>query len=371
MSNISRSNRIRRYRLASLAIVLTILGISWIAGTPVKNIIESSREKISGCFPFESYSITGNECFAACASDEDCTRVDNLYQAYLDRSGISSEGQGPGMQEKPTNARPESPVYNGAIALYDIGVHGELALKETGTSTISIDASLKDPALHRQMWNAFKKVFPEEYRYGDLLVQFELYTDGPGGEDASTGQTDFSTTWVLSLDPADSVHDGRFLPASDFYYALIHEYGHLLTLNPRQVPPGPESESASCKNYFPGEGCALPDSYINRFFDRFWKGGTFTSYKRAMRTCSDEADVCPVVDAWYEKRKSMFVTDYAATDPSEDIAETWAAFVLHEKPTGSTVADKKIMFFYQYPDLVKLRMILRGNLARAAKEMLH
>lgn len=49
------------------------------------------------------------------------------------------------------------------------------------------------------------------------------------------------------------------------------------------------------------------------------------------------------------------MTDYAATNPGEDIAESWTAFILQPKPTGSTIADQKTLFFYDYPELVRLR----------------
>ncbi|MBK9051223.1 MAG: hypothetical protein IPL78_09985 [Chloroflexi bacterium] len=48
------------------------------------------------------------------------------------------------------------------------------------------------------------------------------------------------------------------------------------------------------------------------------------------------------------------MTDYAATNPAEDIAETFMAFVLEPKPNGDTIAEEKVLFFYQYPELVAI-----------------
>jgi hypothetical protein len=59
------------------------------------------------------------------------------------------------------------------------------------------------------------------------------------------------------------------------------------------------------------------------------------------------------------------VDDYAVTDPSEDIAETWAFFVLSPKPQGGTVSDQKLLFFYQYPELVQVRGQILQNLCKA------
>jgi hypothetical protein len=60
------------------------------------------------------------------------------------------------------------------------------------------------------------------------------------------------------------------------------------------------------------------------------------------------------------------VTEYAASNPSEDLAESFTAFVLQEKPTKSTVgfihSDQKILFFYDFPELVEIRDFIRSNL---------
>ncbi len=39
----------------------------------------------------------------------------------------------------------------------------------------------------------------------------------------------------------------------------------------------------------------------------------------------------------------------------EDIAESWTHFVLQPKPAGDTVSEKKVLFFYDFPELVELR----------------
>ena len=67
-----------------------------------------------------------------------------------------------------------------------------------------------------------------------------------------------------------------------------------------------------------------------------------------------------------QKYKKQFVTDYAATNPDEDFAESYMLFVLNEKPTKSTVSfihsDQKFLFFYDFPELVEMRDFIRSNL---------
>ncbi len=76
----------------------------------------------------------------------------------------------------------------------------------------------------------------------------------------------------------------------------------------------------------------------------------------------DEDEYAAAAEEFYLSREDDFVSDYAATSPEEDIAESFATFVLKPKPTGDTLADEKVAFFYDYPELVKLRGEMSGRL---------
>ena len=54
-----------------------------------------------------------------------------------------------------------------------------------------------------------------------------------------------------------------------------------------------------------------------------------------------------------------FLTQYVVFTDGPD--ET-LAFVLKPAPSGDTVADQKVAFFYDYPELVKLRAEISGRL---------
>jgi hypothetical protein len=53
------------------------------------------------------------------------------------------------------------------------------------------------------------------------------------------------------------------------------------------------------------------------------------------------------------------------TNPEEDIAESWSFFILSPKPAGNTIAEQKILFFYNYSELVQLRNEILNNLCTA------
>ena len=68
---------------------------------------------------------------------------------------------------------------------------------------------------------------------------------------------------------------------------------------------------------------------------------------------SENADA--YLNLFYEKYQSRFVNQYASTDPVEDIAESWTAFVSRPTPSGNSVAEQKIKFFSQFPESIELR----------------
>ena len=55
-------------------------------------------------------------------------------------------------------------------------------------------------------------------------------------------------------------------------------------------------------------------------------------------------------------------TGMLPTSPAEDIAESWSYFVLKPRPTGNTIADQKVLYFYDFPELITLREQIARNL---------
>jgi len=156
--------------------------------------------------------------------------------------------------------------------------------------------------------------------------------------------------FALAIDAANNLNSIDF---SDFFtFVTIHEFGHVLTLNDEQVNAG--GGAGSCSNYFTGEGCSTRTSYINELYKIGWSD-----------IINSHNENNP--DATYNKYRDRFVSDYAATNPGEDIAEVFSFFVINNSaPTGNTIADQKIKMMYNYPELVKLRDDIRssGNVSR-------
>lgn len=252
------------------------------------------------------------------------------------------------------------------ITIYDVKDESiTLASDEPVPDNLAEFQGQKD--IHQDIWNFFATLIPGEW--GNMLQKFIIITDGNGELMAAVRQTEENiTTWTLIVDIADSTN------SRSLTYTLIHEFAHLLTLNSKQVIPSVAMfenpgnsqifahEELRCKQYFSGHGCSNPDSYLNMFYQSFWTE-IRSDWDKVEESRSDEQYI-ERLNGFYQKHYDRFLTDYAIVNPVEDIAESFSFFVLSSKPTGDTMAEKKILFFYDFPELVKLRAEIRSNICQ-------
>jgi hypothetical protein len=217
----------------------------------------------------------------------------------------------------------------------------------------------KDLEAHQLIWDYFISIIPSEQRVP--LTEYRIFTDGSGN---TTGYNQIqwtwrgdeeSETWVLEVDLADyqdlkSVND-----------VLVHEFGHMLTLNIHQA--NIRTEPSKCQFYADKDQCSSEDSYLNRFFGRFWKGELYAEWK-TITSQADKAAVKSGLTSFYKAHANDFVREYAATAPKEDLADTWTYFVMIPRPAGETVSEQKILFFYDFPELVDLRSQIRSRICK-------
>jgi hypothetical protein len=219
--------------------------------------------------------------------------------------------------------------------------------------------------LQKEAWQIFTALIPTKDR--QIVSQYIVFTDGFEDTLAMVDLTEGDLThWIVEVDIADLEDKDQFI------FTLIHEYGHMLTLNASQVKADQEvlndllndtpdfalveRKTATCPEYFTGGGCSLPNSYINAFYDRFWLD--INAEWEKIDALQYEDDLSPYYDGlynFYKSHQDQFVDDYATTHPTEDIAESFTYFVFSPKPTGNSIKEQKIAFFYEYPELVELR----------------
>jgi hypothetical protein len=215
-----------------------------------------------------------------------------------------------------------------------------------------------DSPAQQRIWDFFAKILPPDQR--TEIKTFIIATDGRGGVLASISLLNADlTNWQLNVDIVDAIDP------TNMTYTLLHEFGHLLTLDSSQQTPDLQllnhpndqkiytAEASTCPQFLTSEGCSKPDSYINDFYQKFWVE-LFDTWA-TINAETDSATYDRKLGEFYHAHQDQFVTPYSATSPEEDIAESWAHFIFDVKPNGNTIARKKILFFYDYPYLVNLR----------------
>ncbi len=131
-------------------------------------------------------------------------------------------------------------------------------------------------------------------------------------------------------------------------HTVIHEFGHTVAENVSQITPNSTGECNGGISNADTNGCAKKEAYINKFYNEFWK------------PVIDQIEADP--NKFIKDHPEEFVTSYAASNYGEDIAESFTFFVLYDKPNGKEVKDKKVSFFYNYPELIEMRTRIRKSL---------
>jgi len=231
---------------------------------------------------------------------------------------------------------------------YDEDVIAVFSIQDGALLSQSENLSDDDLSIYDKMWERIALIIPDEYE--NMIVKFEIASDGVDGSLAYVYNEDSSLkTWTISLDPADVVQSNGNL-TSDFDANVIHEFGHLLTLNNYQM------DSSAKKTYVTEEGTLKEDSYLNLFYAEFWED-IMDEYRSTVGNNPDENSCL-----FYDDHTDMFVSEYAAYNPEEDIAESFCTFVLEDQPTGSRIKDQKVAFFYRFEELVEIRDTIRTNI---------
>ncbi|MFA7244747.1 MAG: hypothetical protein WC070_01035 [Candidatus Magasanikbacteria bacterium] len=239
------------------------------------------------------------------------------------------------------------------LATYKI-TDGKINLT-TKTTDPEFTLEANNTAEHNFLWDYFYTIFGE-INTTKYINNFIINTDGIDGSLASMYLND-DNVWGLYVDPADTLEKGKFFDLQDFTYTLVHEFGHLITLNSSQVDYNNYDEY-TCETILLSEGCLYDKAYSFIYFQKFWGGGLYEDWETIVGYDAYEEDVT----YFYEEYTENFITEYAATDTDEDIAESFAHFVLTDKPTANAIKNQKILFFYEYPELVNIRNIIRKNI---------
>jgi len=279
---------------------------------------------------------------ASCQKDEDEIpfQQDPIGQ---DDGNDNGNGNGNGNQGTP-DPNAGSEFGSSLVAVYNVsGVNLSLVNKGDAANGFYNDARQKE------FWDFFTKLIPADM--WPQITRLTLYADDQDGTAAYVApinENDLSK-WEMGWNLA-YVWSGDQLVKGETAFTAIHEYAHILTLNAGQV----NVSGGACGTFHTGEGCSNNNSYINGLVQNYW-----LDILDENRNINNDNQFY----AFYEKYQDRFVSEYAATNPGEDIAETLAVMVVSDNmPTGSKVADKKIQYLYEYQELVTMRQRIRDNM---------
>lgn len=285
-------------------------------------IYETDAESAEDCSSYEAYDEERGVCYFECEDEEECESIEAEIDDEL--------GALAGEYAQSDDAFAESDAGDGpaVVATYKVTSPERITLTDG-------DADVR----HAEIWNLFARISPDAFT--DAYVNtYEIADDASDDTLAYVHDEDGDGYWSVGVNVGSFGTEGK----REDILTLIHEFAHIVTLNQTQVVHG-----GTCITYDTGDGCATAQSYLHAFVKQFWPES-----ERRQAVSGENI---------YERAPQKYLTEYAATSPEEDIAESFALFVLESKRRErTTIADQKASFFYAYPELVTLRNSIRKGL---------
>jgi len=259
-----------------------------------------------------------------------------------------------------------------AIALYSVQ-DGKLT-PHTEEGETYLQADEVNRGRHEYVWNTAMNIIPDSYE--PYIHNFRISSDGEENimayvEPKMTDEETDLSSWTLAVDLIDAMDRQGALKTEELNETLIHEFGHILSFNSTQTIAVPPEELEDeywadswdfSKTYRSWEAITLEESYLNQFFQKFWGEEQLREWFDRENGITTEEEYYTAYNEMSIKYYTDFVSDYAMTNPDEDFAESFTQFVLQDKPEGETVSVQKILFFYDFPEMMEIREEIRSAL---------
>ena len=144
----------------------------------------------------------------------------------------------------------------------------------------------------------------------------------------------------MSINTIDAAAD-----PDELLLTIAHEFSHVFTATADQLDRSDEAID-DCVTYFNGEGCYLDDSLMAAWIVEFWDPEVLAGVDPAEESVDDADARCADDDG--------FFGPYAATNPEEDFAEAFSAFVFAVEPATDGQAER-LDWIETQPGLVEFR----------------
>ena len=157
---------------------------------------------------------------------------------------------------------------------------------------------------------------------------------------AYVNSVDDNSLFQMSVNVAEADIDD-----SELALTLAHEFSHVFTATSPELDR--DAESDSCATYWSGDGCYVEGGVIASWIDEFWRPDLIEQVDpNAEATVADGQERCDL--------HPQFFGAYAATNPEEDFAEAFSAFVLRV-PAMSDDQQSKLDWIAGKPGLAEFR----------------
>lgn len=220
-----------------------------------------------------------------------------------------------------------------------------------------IENETTEPELHpadQELWSIVRSLSPNTNAL-ESISEFEVYYDEDDDTLASVASVnDDNSKWVYSINYISVTSFDDLVPT------IVHEYGHVISLQDDQTTTESEQEgiTESCQSLLVVEGCLAFTSYLNKFNTRFWEGAKTPKADRSPDEAAEH----------YEANKDDYVSDYATTNQAEDFSESFMTYVLDDLPQADStlIKDQKVLFFDDFTELKDYRATARQTISNWA-----
>lgn len=294
-------------------------------------IYETEVDSEEDCSEHEQYDAEAWVCYFECFSEEECNdildQIDEEFAEWTepleDNDRFEDNGSWNESDDQDGEAMDEDSEYTPEQ------LRGEYTVSQWEKITLK---QWTDSSERQKIWSEVAELSPNTLS-DTFLESFIVYNNPNSDISASVNDDDGNWKWTMSVNLA--IYNDVDIKEQKAIF--IHELSHIITLNNKQVMPN----TNNCKTYSTFEWCATPTSYLHNFVQKFWKNQTNPKYS-----------------------ENTFVTEYATTNQEEDIAESFAFFVLESNHNDASVRNQKVNFFNTYPELVNIRADMRAALAK-------
>lgn len=296
---------------------------------PETFVYESEADSEEECTSYESYDNIDKVCYFECESEEDCKDLEDSVNAELD-SWLEVD---PNQKEDVTNEKTEKNISSedpSLMAEYYVSKGEEIKIKKGKTG--GVDA---------EIWKSISRISPNTLS-DKYIDTFQVFNNKDDSTLAFVDDEDLDGKWRIAINLA-GYNSSTFRERN---LTIVHELGHIITLNVDQI-----DDKNICDSYKTAEGCTQKNSYLNLFVNKFWSSSDIKKSKQENNNL-------------YQENK--YLTEYASSNPEEDMSESFAFFVVDKK---KDIADLKLIknqkhnFYYSFPELENMRSEMRKGLS--------